>query len=199
MSSNPRFAHAGNYGLRMPLPATSTGVLSQNLRTVPGGNYSISFWLNCDGVTPNGFAAVWNGTNLFNRANLPNLGWTNLQFTVPASASNTLVQFLFTNSNGFFGLDEITAVQLIQPVITSVNTALKTNLVLNVANGLAHTTYWTLMGTNLMEPVGDWTPVATNFLTADQNFVVNLTNAASSRVPQRYYIIQVPLIFVIGP
>ena len=200
MSGNPRFAHAGNFGLRMPLPGTSTGKLSQNLRTIPGGNYAISFWLNCDGVTPNGFAAVWNGTNLFNRANLPNLGWTNLQFTVPASASNTLVQFLFTNNaSGFFGLDDITAAQLTQPVITSVNVALKTNLVLTVANGLARATYWTLMGTNLTEPVEDWVPVATNTLTANQNFTVNITNTVSTRVPQRYYIIQVPLILEIGP
>ena len=199
MSGNPRFAHAGNFGLRMPLPGASTGKLSQNLRTIPGCNYSISFWLNCDGVTPNGFAAVWNGTNLFNRANLPNLGWTNLQFTVPASASNTLVQFLFTNASGYFGLDEITAVQLTQPVITSVNVALKTNLVLNVANGLAKATYWTLMGTNLTEPVEDWTPVATNTLTANQNFTITITNTVSTRVPQRYYIIQVPLILEIGP
>ena len=51
--------------------------------------------------------------------------------------------------------DEITAMQLTQPVITSINVSLKTNLVLNVANGLNHATYWTLMGTNLTEPLGD--------------------------------------------
>lgn len=201
LSGDPRFAHAGNFGLRMPLPATSTGQLSQNLRTAPGGNYALSFWLNCDGVTPNGFAAVWDGTNLFSRANLPNLGWTNLQFTVPASASNTLVQFFFTNNaGGFFGLDEITAMQLTQPVITSVRVDLETNLVLNVANGQANATYWTLMGTNLTEPVADWTPVATNVLTANENFTVTITNTVSTRVPQRYYIIKVPVILVIiGP
>jgi hypothetical protein len=200
MSSDPRFAHAGNFGLRMPLPATSTGTMSQNLQTIPGCNYAITFWLNCDGVTPNGFSAMWNGTNLFTGANLPNLGWTNLQFTVPASASNTLVQFLFTNNaSGFFGLDEITAMRLTQPVITSENVVLKTNLVLNVANGLANATYYTLMGTNLMEPLGDWTPVATNVLTANESFAVTITNAVNTRVPQQYYIIQVPVIFVRGP
>ena len=100
--------------------------------------------------------------------------------------------------SGFFGLDEITAVQLTQPVITSVNVALKTNLVLNVANGLANTTYWTLMGTNLMEPVEDWTTVATNRLTANQNFTVSITNTVSTHVPQRFYIIQIPRILELG-
>ena len=55
------------------------------------------------------------------------------------------------------------------------------------------------MGTNLTEPVEDWIPVATNTLTANQNFTVSLTNTVSIRVPQRYYIIQVPLILEIGP
>jgi hypothetical protein len=175
----------------MPPPGAGTGGLSQNLRTVPGGNYLLSFWLNCDGLTPNGFGASWNGTNLINLSNLPGLGWTNLQFIVAATASNTPVQFQFTNNSGYFGLDDVSAVQLTQPVITGIDLA-GANLMLTVANGLAGHLYWTLMTTNLALPLSQWTPVTTNTLSATGNFTVTVTNTVDIRAGPRFYIIEKP-------
>lgn len=198
VSSAPRFAHSGVYGLRMPLPGAGVGEIAQTLPTTAGGNYLLSFWLNCDGMTPDEFTATWNGTNLLDLINPPNLGWTNLEFTVAATGSNTVLQFSFTDSSGYFGLDDISAVQLTQPVITGINLA-GTNLVLNVANGLAGKTYFTLMSTNLTMPLSAWTPVATNVLNATGNFNLTVTNGVEAQNPQQFFILKLANIIILEP
>ena len=198
ISSAPRFAHSGNYGLRMPLPGAGAGGLAQTLSTTPGGNYLLSFWLNCDGLTPNEFSAAWNGTNLLDKLNLPNLGWTNLQFTVAATGTNTTLAFNFSDASGYFGLDDISAVQLTQPVITGMSLA-GTNLVLNVANGLAGKTYLTLMSSNVALPLSQWTPVATNGLNTTGNFTITATNTVTGNVRQHFFILETTHLLILGP
>jgi hypothetical protein len=46
------------------------------------------------------------------------------------------------------------------------------------------------MGTNLTEPLNQWTPVATNVPGADANFSITATNAVNPSAPQRFYIIE---------
>jgi hypothetical protein len=64
------------------------------------------------------------------------------------------------------------------------------NLVLNGVNGLSGATYCVLMSTNLTLPLSQWTPVATNVLSASGNFTITATNAVTRTVPQRFYILQ---------
>jgi alpha-tubulin suppressor-like RCC1 family protein len=198
VSSASRFAHSGVYGLRMPLPGATAGEISQTLPTTSGGNYLLSFWLNCDGLTPDEFTATWNGTNLLDLINPPNLGWTNIEFTVAATGSNTELQFGFTDSSGYFGLDDISAVQLTQPVITCISMA-GANLVLNVANGLAGKTYFTLMSTNLTLQLTAWMPVATNVLNTTGNFNLTVTNGVAAQNPQRFFILKLANIIILEP
>jgi hypothetical protein len=79
---------------------------------LPGQSYLLSFWLSVTSdltgqATPNVLRAQWNGKNLFAVANLPESGWTNLQFLVTASSTNTALQFLFQDDPAFLGLDDV--------------------------------------------------------------------------------------------
>jgi hypothetical protein len=47
------------------------------------------------------------------------------------------------------------------------------------------------MGTNVAKPFNQWSPVATNLLTANGNFTITLTNAVDRTVRQRFYILQI--------
>jgi hypothetical protein len=66
------------------------------------------------------------------------------------------------------------------------------NLVLDVSNGLAGTTYHLLMSADLALPLSQWTPVATNNLSASGNFTFTFTNAFNTSIRQQSYILQWP-------
>ena len=65
-----------------------------------------------------------------------------------------------------------------------------TNLILNVAKGVAGKTYCVLASTNLATPLSQWSPIASNLLTANGLFTIIATNAVSSKTPHQYYILR---------
>jgi PKD repeat protein len=65
-----------------------------------------------------------------------------------------------------------------------------TSLVLNGVNGHSGSTYYVLMSTNLALPLSQWTPVATNVLSASGNFTITATNTVNRNVPHRFYILE---------
>jgi len=100
--------HSGQYGARLNASYT-LGYLSQNLPTLAGQAYLLSFWLSvAEGGQTNEFLVAWNGTTLFDQLNLPTNGWTNLEFMVQASGSNSVLEFGFQDDGAAFGLDDIT-------------------------------------------------------------------------------------------
>ena len=87
------------------------GYLSQSLATCSGQKYLVSCWFaSPDGQTPNEFSIAWNGSTLLDGKNVIVIAWTNLQFMVTASSSNTLLQFGFRDNPSFLGLDNISVV-----------------------------------------------------------------------------------------
>jgi alpha-tubulin suppressor-like RCC1 family protein len=181
----PSSAHSGTYGAQMgPVGALSS--LAQTLNTIPGTNYLLSCWLYSDGDTPNEFKVSWNGVTLFDGVNLATTAWTNLQFVVAATGTNTALQFGFRDDPGSLGFDDVSVVPLSQPVLTGISVA-GTNLVLSATNGLWNGTYLTLMSTNVAQPLSQWTPVATNLLDGSGPFTITATNAVNPAVPQRFY------------
>jgi hypothetical protein len=122
VGQGPPYAHSGDYGAALGdyLPDVS---LSQDLDTIAGTTYLLSFWLqNPISYSPNYFVAKWNGTTLLSQS-YPNLfDWTNLQFLVTASASNTTtLELIVGDAGSYFALDDV-AVSAIgvtgAPVIT---------------------------------------------------------------------------------
>jgi len=113
VSSSSPAVYAGNYGALLG-PAGALGYLSQSLPTVAGQSYQLSLWLDSpDGVSPNEFLVAWNGTAMFDQTNLQAIGWTNLQFTVMATGTNTPLQFGFRDDESFLGLDDIQVFPLV--------------------------------------------------------------------------------------
>ena len=104
--------YSGNYGALLG-PAGTLGYLSQSLPTVAGQPYLLSLWLDSpDGLAPNEFQVVWNGTVLLDQTNLGAIGWTNLQFYVTAIADSTDLQLGFRDDQRFLGLDNIQVIPL---------------------------------------------------------------------------------------
>jgi PKD repeat protein len=172
------------------LTTGSLGYLSQTLATTAGATYSLSLWLNSpDGQTPNEFLVSWNGNTLFDDRNIPIFGgWSNLQFSVSATGTNTVLEIEFRDDSGVLGLDDISVVPT-RPDIASFSLS-GTNLVLNGINGQAGGSYYVLASTNLTLPLSQWVPVATNVLNASGNFTITATNAVTPNLSQRFYILQ---------
>jgi len=127
-----------------PLSPGSLGYIYQNLSTTPGQSYLLSLWLDSpDGLTPNEFQVYWNGTTVFDQTDIGAIGWTNLQFTVAATTTNTLLEFGFQDASSALGLDEIS--------VTSSNSS---DLVLNGGFETGSFTNWTLFGDTSRTSVG---------------------------------------------
>ena len=83
----------------------------------------------------------------------------------------------------------LAAVGLSLPNIASI-TLSGANVVLNCVNGQSGKTNTTLMSTNVTKPLIQWSPIATNVLSANGNFTIILTNTVNPTVPQRSFILK---------
>lgn len=148
LGSYPSVVHSGNYGAF--LGDTNIATLSQTLPTVSGENYLLAFWLDNPQSGPGQiFEANWNGRLLYSVTNPPAFSWTNLQFLVSASGNDTL-QFGAANPPNYFGLDDVSVVQITPPVFSVLpQTEGALNLTWNTATGLV---YQVQYKTNLLQP-----------------------------------------------
>ena len=155
--------------------------LSQTLSTTNGQNYLFSSWVNSpDAVTPNVCSISWNGTTLFDQANMPQLVWTNLQYIVTATGSSTVIQFGMEDDTSFLGLDDISVTALYPPAFQSaVNANGSYNLTWSAQYGPA---YQLQYKTNLL--TGSWLNLG-NPLTLT-NGAITATDIAPSD-PRRFY------------
>lgn len=185
--------NSGNYEAALGT-AGAFGYLSQNLTTVPGTSYLLSFWLNHSGEVPDDvFAVSWNGSTLLDETNPPAPAWTNIQFVVSATGTSTLLQFGYEASGAdYLALDDVSVVPLpppAQPGITGISLS-DGNLVLNGTNGVSGQTYFVLTTTNLALPRNQWLPISTNVLNTSGNFTFTVTNAVTPGIPQSFYLLQ---------
>ena len=183
--------HSGSYEAVLGT-SVSLGYLSQTLPTTAGASYLLSFWFANPFADPGEFLVSWNGNTLLDVTNPAASGWTNIQFTVTATGTSTVLQFGFQDNYDFFSLDDVSVVSAVQsqsPGITGISLS-GTNLVINGSNGLSGRTYYVLMTTNLTLSLSQWTPVATNVLNASGNFTITATNAVDSKAPHRFYILK---------
>ncbi len=89
-------------------PVGSLGFLSQDVPTLAGATYNLTFFLANDGQIPNEFRVSWNGTVLLDAASLPASGYVQEAFpALLATAAFTPLQFGFRNDPGYFYLDDV--------------------------------------------------------------------------------------------
>ena len=104
-------AHSGTYGAF--LGDTQVATLSQVVPTLPGHSYLLSFWLNNPTAgTGQHFLVNWNtntasANTIYRLDNPPVLGWTNLQFVLPAPGNSAVLQVGAENDSAGFGLDDV--------------------------------------------------------------------------------------------
>jgi hypothetical protein len=109
-------ANSGNYGAYMGQISSSV-TLSQNLATVSGNQYQITFYLEDDTAATTGytqkFSATWGATTLVSLTNPATGGtWTEYTFTETATSALTSLLFSFENDDSFWSFDDVSVVDI---------------------------------------------------------------------------------------
>jgi Pro-kumamolisin, activation domain/Viral BACON domain len=176
-SGSSSYTHSGKYGARLG-PPSSPGYLTQNMTTIPGQTYLVSLWLrNASGQTPNLFSVQWDGDTIFSQSDITWKSWTNLQFTVTAESSTSVLQIGFQDDPDYLGLDDVnvTPVPNAKMQLTSVaKTATTFRLRYAVSPGAI---YQLQCATNLMQPV--WVDVGPPQTAAAEAMEFADTNSAA--------------------
>ena len=153
------YIHSGSYGAY--LSDNIVAVLAQDLSTVPGQNYVLSFWLrNPTAGSGQQFLVNWNTNGVttnrvFYLNNPPALAWTNVTLLLRATSTNTTLQFGAMNQSGAFGLDDISVTPVNLPSIvrqpaSQTNISGNTAVFAATAGGSPGLVYqWRKNGTNL--------------------------------------------------
>lgn len=90
-------------------PVGTLGGITQNLSTVAGTFYDISFWLDPDGANPSQFIFNWDGGAAeLSLSNMPDTGFVEYNFHLLASSATTSLSFSFRDDAGFIFLDTVT-------------------------------------------------------------------------------------------
>jgi hypothetical protein len=182
--------HSGNFGAF--LGDTQLASLSQKIATVPGQYYLLSLWLdNPSSGTGQLFILNWNtdasaSTTLFSVTSPPAFGWTNLQFLVSATGTNTTLQLQAENYANYFGVDDIAVTPIPAPTFqTAVASGNDFLLSWLTAPGLAYEVQYK---TDLAQP--GWLNLGSPFVATD--YLSSWVDAdAISSAQQRYYRIAV--------
>jgi hypothetical protein len=96
------------------------GYLSQTLATIPGQFYRVSLWFDVPSAgAPNEFSVTWDGSVLYDQANLPQTSWTNLRFLVAATDIDSVLQIGFRDDPAFIGLDDVNVSAVSLPMLLS--------------------------------------------------------------------------------
>jgi hypothetical protein len=185
--------------------------------TSSGYDYSV-YQVQVQGATDTGtFGAAadrW-GTGWFNTTFLRTNGWRHAAISVDAnnmallSIDDTVVLKHATGATNGFNVftttelqatdgtynqsayyDDITLTLLSAPKIASFGISSKTNLVLNATDGVLGWTYNVLMGTNVAQPLSQWTSISTNVLTTNGAFSIVATTGVSAASAKRFYAIK---------
>ena len=177
---------------------TSLGNISQNLPTTTNQAYVLSLWFYSPNVsevtggqvtksTPNQFEVVWNGTNLFNQANLSQFNfWSNLVFLVTASKTNTVLQFNEEDVNWYLGLDDVSVTPVPLPNVQNVSPVSKTKFSMTW-NALPSLAYKVQYSTNLLST--NWFNLSTNTAIGT---TLSVTNAFGTNQYRFYRIVRLP-------
>ena len=178
-------AHSGNYGAF--LGDTQLASLSQNLPTIPGQAYQLSFWLdNSKSGAGQQFQANWNANTVSSNSlyvlnNPPALGWTNLQFIVTATGTNSVLQFKAENQPGGFGLDDVSVKPL--PVLGFQAVQYSAGAYQLNWLGAAGVKYQVQYSTNVVQPA--WINLGSAI--TGTGSAMNLTDPDAGQAPQRFY------------
>jgi hypothetical protein len=173
--------------------AGAIGYISQNIATVPGQTYQLSFWLaNVGGGTTTEFLVNWNNDKIYDVLNAPDSGgWSNLTFSLTATGTDTILQFGGRDDNevGFIALDDVTLMPLassLNPVINATIAKANLNTYALTWNSISGLVYQVQYSATLRPP--NWINLSTNSATGP---TLSVTNTTASN-PEGFYRIVTP-------
>jgi hypothetical protein len=101
--------HSGNFAADLGASPTD-GSLTQLLPTVAGETYTLTYWLQNEGGTPNDFSASWNGSTLSSSVLTEAIGFPYTEYSfanLEASSNTTPLKFVFEQTPAFWHLDDV--------------------------------------------------------------------------------------------
>jgi hypothetical protein len=98
--------HSGNFAASFGAIGSDT-ILSQNLATVAGTQYTLTFWLANDGGTPSDWSVSFGGSTLSSVTDPPGFPFTEFSFNVTATTGPEALVFGFRQDPAFFQLDDV--------------------------------------------------------------------------------------------
>lgn len=112
--------HSGTWAAALGSVDTGLGILSQDLSTVVGQDYRLSYWLYSIGDVPNSFSAQWDSTvfpgSVFTDETTETVGnYQRFAFDFTATGTTTTLEFRATNEFGFWHLDDVDVTELPEP------------------------------------------------------------------------------------
>ncbi|MGH7981315.1 MAG: BACON domain-containing protein, partial [Limisphaerales bacterium] len=179
--------YSGNQFFVFGTPGT-LGDISENVPTVPGQGYILSFALSDpdgnSGATAE-FYADWNGNTIYSSLNPAEFDWSYLTFYLTATSTNTLLQFAARMDNlyGFWGFDDVTLTP-IPSFLPNISKAGPDAVALSW-NTLAGVPYQAQYTANLLSP--NWENITTP---AANGATLSVTNAIAG--PAAFYRVIVP-------
>ncbi|HEY1788212.1 MAG TPA: protease pro-enzyme activation domain-containing protein [Verrucomicrobiae bacterium] len=188
--------------------AGATGYISQNIATVPGQTYELSFYLMNAASGPNqDFLVNWNPDNgttntVYKLINPDAFDWSNVTLPLTATSTNMVLQFggradqtatsdysEFGIPANLFGLDDVTLIPLAsspnQNIIAKITQATPGNVALTW-NSVFGKMYYVQYSASLLP--ANWINISTNTASGS---TITLTNSIGSN-PQGYYRIVLP-------
>lgn len=116
--------HGGIWAAALGSVDSGLGILSQELSTVTGVTYRLSYWLYSIGDVPNSFSAQWDstvfpGSVLADETTATVGNYQQFAFDFIATGPTTTLEFRATNEFGFWHLDDVAVVALPEPVSRS--------------------------------------------------------------------------------
>jgi outer membrane autotransporter protein len=145
---------------------TSQAFLSQNLATISGASYTVSYWLNAFGDNPSTFSASFNGNVLSSLTNPSTGGYQQFTFTASATSASTPLSFATYDRPNFLFLDTVSV------TLATVNAT-------HWTGGLATDGLWTTVGNWAGNQPG--TLAATQVPTAADDITFSADNVSGPR------------------
>lgn len=89
-------------------PPSSLGFITQSLVTAPGESYTVSFWLQNEGDSPDEFQLLWDGTLEYDIQSFSPFEYTQFTFgNLVATSGATTVEFGFRQDASFLDFDSV--------------------------------------------------------------------------------------------
>jgi hypothetical protein len=124
----------------------------------------------------------WGGSEVYYATNPPAYGWTQLEGTLTAASTRTVLEFGAENVPNYFGLDDVVVTPVPKPAITSFTR--QGNVMSLAFYTMPGVSYQLQYCTNLAQP--NWIPLSTNTATDITTTVTDNPGAD----PMRFYRIQ---------